>query len=71
MQHDMLKARARARARAGVRALEQAAASEVQGGSCVQVSPASTQLLYNNWPVAFTTLIIVQIDSMATRHSER
>jgi hypothetical protein len=35
----------------------------------MQVSPASTQLLYNNWPVAFTTLIIAEIDSLATSKS--
>jgi hypothetical protein len=70
-QHDTLKARAQARARAGVRAREQAAASEVQGGSCVQVSPASTLLLHDNSPVAFTTLIIADIRSAAIRHSER
>jgi hypothetical protein len=69
----MLKARARVRAWAqtGVRARERAAASEVQGGSCVQVSPASTLLLRDNSPVAFTTLIIAEIDSVATCHSER
>jgi hypothetical protein len=43
----------------------------VQGGSCVQVSPASTLLLRDNSPVAFTTLIIAQIDSAATRHKVR
>jgi hypothetical protein len=44
----------------------------VQDGSCAQVSPASTLLLRDNVPVAFTTLIIVRIDSVAaTRHSER
>jgi hypothetical protein len=43
----------------------------VQGGSCVQVSPASTLLLRDNPPVAFTTLIIAHIDVPATRHSER
>jgi hypothetical protein len=64
-------ARALAPARAGVLARERAAASEVQGGSCVQVGPASTLLLRDNWPVAFTTLIIAEIDSVATRHSER
>jgi hypothetical protein len=47
------------------------AASEVQGSSCVQVSPASTLLLRDNSPVAFTTLIIAQIDIVATHHSER
>jgi hypothetical protein len=35
----------------------------VQGGSCVQVSTASTMLLRDNSPVAFTTLIIAEIDS--------
>jgi hypothetical protein len=34
------------------------AASEVQGGSCAQVSPASTLLLHDNSSVTFTTLII-------------
>ena len=53
----------RARAPAGVRARERAAAAEVQGGSCVQVSPASTVLLHDNLPVAFTTLIIAEIGS--------
>jgi hypothetical protein len=47
----------------------------VQGGSCVQVSPASTLLLRDNSPAAFTTLIIAEIDSVATpratHHSER
>jgi hypothetical protein len=36
------------------------------GGSC-----ASTLLLRDNSPVTFTALIIAQIDSAATRHSER
>jgi hypothetical protein len=67
----MLKVRARVRARAGVRARERAAASEVQGGSCVQVSPASTLLLRDNSHVAFTMLIIAEISSVTTRHSER
>jgi hypothetical protein len=69
----MLKARARAwaLARAGVLAQERAAASEEQGGSCVQVSPASTLLLRDNLPVTVMTLFIVQIDSVATRLSER
>ena len=73
MQHGTLKARARARvrarawARAGVLARERVAASEVQSGSCVQVSPASTLLLRDNSPVAFTMLIIAEISSMATR----
>jgi hypothetical protein len=42
-----------------------------RGGNCVQVSPASTLLLRDNLPVALATLIIVHIDSAATRHSER
>jgi hypothetical protein len=42
----------------------------VQGGSCVQVGPASTLLLRDNSPVTFTTLIIAQIDRVATCHSE-
>jgi hypothetical protein len=37
----------------------------------VQVSPASTLLLRDNSPVAFTTLIIAHIDNVPTRHSER
>jgi hypothetical protein len=41
----------------------------VQGGICVQVSPASTLLLWDNSPVAFTTLIIAEISSVA--NSER
>jgi hypothetical protein len=41
----------------------------VQGGSCVQVSPASTLLLHDNSPVAFTMLIIAEIDSVATSKS--
>jgi hypothetical protein len=40
----------------------------VQGGSCVQVSPVST-LLRDNWPVAFTTVIIAEIGSVATSKS--
>jgi hypothetical protein len=35
------------------------------------VSPASTLLLRDNSPVAFTTLTIAEIDSVATRHSKR
>jgi hypothetical protein len=67
MQHDTPEARLRAQARAA-----RVADSEVQGGSCAQVSPASTLLLHDNSPVAFTTLIIAHIDSVAaTRHSER
>ena len=69
MQRDMLKAHVRARA--GVLARERAAAFEVHGGSCVQVSPASTLLLHDNSPVAFTMLIIAEIDSTATHHIER
>jgi hypothetical protein len=51
MQHDTPKARARVRAWAqtGVLAQDRAAASEVHGGSCVQVSPASTLLLHDNF----------------------
>jgi hypothetical protein len=41
----------------------------VQGGSCVQVSPASTMLLRDNSPVAFTTLIIAEIDSAVCGHT--
>jgi hypothetical protein len=52
-------------------ARERAAASEVQGGSCVQASSASTLLLRDTSPVAFTMLIIAEIDSATTRHSER
>jgi hypothetical protein len=41
----------------------------------VQVSPASTLLLRDNLPSAFTMLIIAKISSVATpqaiRHSER
>ena len=61
-QHHTPEARARVRARAA-----RVAASEVQGGSCAQVSPASTPLLRDNSPVAF----IAEIDSMVTRHIER
>jgi hypothetical protein len=45
----------------------------VQGGSCVQVSPARTLLLRDNSHVAFTMLIIAEISSVtaAARGSSR
>ena len=35
----------------------------------MHVSPASTLLLRDNWPVAFTTVIIAEIGSVATSKS--